>query len=57
MKRSRRELSLEMVICWNTFRYNQITLSPCFTFIPKTGVVQFKIELKDLFQMKRIASK
>jgi len=40
MKRSRRELSINMVIHRAIFKSNQITLflRPCFTFIPKTGV-------------------
>jgi len=37
MKRSRRELSIDMVIHRGIFKNNQITLSR-FTFIPKTGV-------------------
>jgi len=38
MKRSRRELSIDMVIHRGIFENNKITLFPCFTFIPKTGV-------------------
>jgi len=38
MKRSRRELSINMVINRFIFKNNQITLITCFTFIPKTGV-------------------
>jgi len=38
MKRSRREFSMKMV----TNKILKIpTLSPCFTFIPKTGMVQY----------------
>jgi len=37
MKRSRRELFIDMVIRKGIFKNNQITLFPCFTFIPKTG--------------------
>jgi len=33
-----RELSIDMVIHGGIFKNNQITVSPCFTFIPKTGV-------------------
>jgi len=38
MKRSRRELSIDMVIHWGIFKINQIILLPCLTFIPKTRV-------------------
>jgi len=38
MKRSRRQLSTDMVIHSGIFKNNQITLLPCFTFILKTGV-------------------
>jgi len=27
-----------MVIRWDIFKHNQMTLFACFTFIPKTGV-------------------
>ena len=37
MKRSRRELFIDMVIHRGIFENNQITLFPCI-FIPKTGV-------------------
>jgi len=33
MKRSRRELSIDMVICRGVYENNQITLFPCFTLI------------------------
>jgi len=38
MKRSRRELSIDMVVHMGIFKNNQITFFHCFTFIPKTGV-------------------
>jgi len=38
MKRSRQELSINMVINRFIFKNNQITLFTCFTFIPKTGM-------------------
>jgi len=44
IKRSRRELSIDMIIQRGIFKNNQIKLFPCFTFIPtsirvpKTGV-------------------
>jgi len=38
MKRSRRELFIEMVIHSDIFKNNQITLLHCFTFIYKTGI-------------------
>ena len=38
MKRSRRELSIDIVIHWGVFKTNKITLFPCFTCIPKPGV-------------------
>ena len=38
MKRSRRELSIDMVIDRFISKNNQITVFPCFTFIPKTGM-------------------
>jgi len=40
MKSSQRDLFIDMVVdtCRFIFNNNQITLSPCFTFIPKTGV-------------------
>jgi len=37
MKRSRRELSIDMVIHEGIFENNLLTLFPCFTFIPQTG--------------------
>jgi len=45
MKRSRRELSIDMVIHRNIFKNNQVKLSPCFTFIPKTGVSFYCVHL------------
>jgi len=39
MKRSRRELSIDMVIHMAIFKSNQIKLFAYFTPIPKTGVV------------------
>jgi len=38
MKRSRRELSINIVIDRSIFQNNQVTLSPCFTFIPQTNI-------------------
>ena len=38
MKWSHRELSIDMIIHTGIFKDNQITLYPCFTFIPKTRV-------------------
>ena len=38
MKTSRRELSINIDIDWFIFKNNQITLSTCFSFIPKTGM-------------------
>jgi len=38
MKRSRRELSIDMVVHRDIFENNQITLFRCFTVIPKSGV-------------------
>jgi len=37
MKRSRRELCIDMVIHWGTYKSKQITLFPCFTFILETS--------------------
>jgi len=40
MESSRRDLFIDMVVggFTGTFKKNQITLYPCFTVIPKTGV-------------------
>jgi len=38
MKRSRRELSIDVVVHRCILKHNQITLFPSFTLIPKTGV-------------------
>jgi len=46
MKRSRRELFIDMVIYISIFRNNQITLFPYFTFIPKTGMGQPKTRMR-----------
>jgi len=46
MKRSRRELSIDMVIHKGIFKNNQITLFSCFTFIPKIVLVFTVIFLK-----------
>jgi len=35
---SRRDLFIYVIVERFIFKRNQITLSPCFTFIPKTGV-------------------
>jgi len=32
-----RELAIDMVVHGGIFKFNQITLFPCFTFIPKLG--------------------
>jgi len=37
-KRSRRELSIDIVVHRGAFKNNQITLFSCFTLIPETGV-------------------
>jgi len=40
MESSRRDLYLiDVVVDRLIFKSNQITLSPCFNFIPKTGVL------------------
>jgi len=44
-RRSRRELPTHMVIHRDLFKYNQITLFPCFIFIPKVGVSFFCVRL------------
>jgi len=36
MESSRRDLFIDMVVDRFIFKNNQITLSPCFTFTPKT---------------------
>jgi len=38
MESSRRDLFINMVVDRFIFKNNQMTLSPCFTFIPKTGM-------------------
>jgi len=38
MKRSRQELTIDMVVRTGNFKNNKITLFPRFTFIPKSGV-------------------
>jgi len=38
MENSRRDLFIDMVVYRFIFKDNQITLSPYFTFIPKTSV-------------------
>jgi len=38
LKRSRRELSINMVIDRFIFKNSQITVFSCFTFIPKTDM-------------------
>ena len=42
MESSRRDLFINMVVVRFIFIINQITLFPCFTFIPETGVGQSK---------------
>jgi len=39
IKRSRQELSIDMDIHGGIFQNNQMTFFPCFTFIPRTGLV------------------
>jgi len=41
MKRSRRGLSIDMVIDRGIFKNNQITPFSCFTFMPKKTAVSF----------------
>jgi len=54
MKMSRRELSIDMVIHRGIFKNNQITFFPCFTFIPKAGLV-FTVQGKSvIWLLKRI---
>ena len=50
MKWSRRELSIDTVM--DIFKNNQITLLPCFTFIPKTGV-SFYNKYRSIRRLKR----
>ena len=38
MESSRRDLFIDMVVDWFIFKHNQITLSPCSTFLPTTVV-------------------
>jgi len=38
MESSRKDLFIDMVVERFILKNNQITLLPCFTFIPKTGV-------------------
>jgi len=45
IKRSRRELSIDMVILIGICKNDQIILFPCFNFIPKKGV-SFSCEVK-----------
>ena len=51
MKRSRRELSIDMVIPTDIFKNNQITLFPCFTSTPKTGLV-FTVKYYSVLKFK-----
>jgi len=47
MKRSRREPSIDMVILVRgVFKNNQITLFPCFSIIPETGVSFYSDDVK-----------
>jgi len=43
MKRSLKELSIDMVIHQVIFKNNQITLFPCLTFIPKKVGLVFTV--------------
>jgi len=36
--RSRREHSIDMVVCGGILKNNQLTPFPCYTFIPKTDM-------------------
>ena len=45
MKKYRRELSIDMIIDRGIFKNNQISLSPCFPFIPKTGASFYRAYL------------
>jgi len=38
MESSRQDLFIDMIVDWFIFKNNLITLSPCFTFLPKTGI-------------------
>jgi len=38
MKNSQQDLFIDIVVDWFIFKNNQIKLSPCFTFTPKTGM-------------------
>jgi len=33
-----RDLPIDVVVDWFIFNNNEITITPCVTFIPKTGV-------------------
>ena len=47
MKRFRRELSFDLAVFHEgIFKNNQITLFPCFTFMPKTGGGFYCVQLK-----------
>jgi len=46
IKRSRRELSIDMVIHIDIFQNNQFTIFPSFTFIPKTSFFFFPAAVK-----------
>jgi len=50
IKRSRRELSIDMVIYRGTFKDNRNTLLPNFTFIPKTEVFFLSNQRNQLFR-------
>jgi len=58
---SRRDLFIDMVVDMFIFKNNEITLSPCFTFIPKIGVglrktgVSFHCAGRLAFITKRVA--
>jgi len=53
MKRSRHELSIDMVIHRAIFRNNHFKLFPYFTFIPKTGVNFYCEDIKNILSRKR----
>jgi len=55
METSRRDLFIDVIFDRFTLNNNQITLSPCFTFIPKTwDYVRHRLVYTVLFQAKRL---
>jgi len=45
MKRSRRELAIDMTVHKGILKFNQITLFPCSTFIPKSGASFYRADM------------